>query len=247
MDSKRREFLETAAVLGTAAAVGTAISSVQANAQPTPPGKQATVPTAGKVDIHKLPELPYAYNALEPYIDAKTVEIHHDKHHAAYVANLNKAEDELAKARGKNDYSLIDYWTKKVSFNGAGNFLHTLYWDTMSPKSNMKPTDDLEKKLTEDFGSFEKFKEQFTSSAKTVEGSGWALLTINVDGNMQVLQAEIHQNLTTWNVIPILVCDVWEHAYYLKYQNKRPDYIAAWWNVVNWEAVSKRYAMFKMK
>lgn len=242
MITDRREFLQAAAILGTAAAAG----AVKVNAQPTQPNAQAIVPTAGKTTVHTLPELPYPYDALEPYIDAKTVELHHDKHQAGYVANLNKAEDELAKARGKNDYSLIDYWTKKVAFNGAGNFLHTVYWNSMGPKSPIKPSDDLMKKINEDFGSFDKFKDQFNAAAKTVEGSGWALLVVNLEGNLQIVQVENHQHLTTWNVVPILACDVWEHAYYLKYQNKRPDYVAAWWNVVNWEWVSKRFAQVRM-
>jgi len=219
-----------------AAAIGSSFTNLKAEEQPA----HSDTPNTVKA-IHQLPVLPYSIDGLEPYIDSKTLEIHHDKHHAAYVAGLNKAEDEIAKARAKNDYSILDYWTKKASFHGAGHFLHSLYWVSMTPKSGSKPQDVLMKKISEDFGNFDTFKNQFTAAAKSVEGSGWALLTSNFEGKLQIFQVEKHENLTTWNVVPIIACDVWEHAYYLKYQNKRPDYILAWWNIVDWESAEKRY------
>lgn len=240
MPTNRREFIQTSAMLGTAAAFAGSIlgNSPEVHAQDKP---------AGAVSAYKLMPLPYPYDALEPYIDARTVELHHDKHHNAYVAGLNKAEEELAKARAKGDFSMVDYWEKKAAFHGAGNFLHNVYWNCMAPKAGGQPKGELMKKIAEDFGSFDMFKNQFSGVGKAVEGSGWALLAYTSDRKLKIYQVEKHENLTSWNAMPILACDVWEHAYYLKYQNMRADYIAAWWNVVNWDWVEKRYIELSQK
>ena len=226
MSTDRRDFIKTAAILSSAVALGT--SSMKA---------LAPVNNEAQKSNHTLPPLPYPYTGLEPYIDATTVELHHDKHHAAYVQNLNKAENELAQARAKNDYSMVDYWTKKVAFNGAGHFLHTIYWNTMAPKSSKQASDFLVAVINESFGNMENFKNQFSAVAKSVEGSGWALLGASADWKLHILLVEKHENMSYWNLMPVLALDVWEHAYYLKYQNKRADYIAAWWNIVNWDTV----------
>ncbi|MCL4125014.1 UNVERIFIED_CONTAM: hypothetical protein GTU68_052480 [Idotea baltica] len=168
------------------------------------------------------------------------MEIHHTKHHQGYINGLNKAEKELRKARIAGDYSLIQYWTKKASFNGGGHFLHSLFWKTMGPKSKVRrePNGKLMRLIKDKFGSFKDFKEQFTETAKSVEGSGWGLLHYRkIDESLLILQAENQNKLSPWGSTPILGIDVWEHAYYLKYKNKRADYIENWWNVVNWEQV----------
>lgn len=230
--NKRRDFLITAGALTGAAAVGGAFSPINAM-----PADDASPTNAGG---HKLPPLPYSYDALEPYIDAKTVEIHHDRHHAGYVNGLNKAEIALEKARQEDDYSLIQHWERKLAFTGAGAFLHDLYWKSMTPKAKAMPSGKLLKDINASFGSFEKFKDQFSAAAKSVEGSGWGLLVQRPsDNQLLVLQVENHQNLSTWDVVPLLCCDVWEHAYYLKYQNKRGDYISNWWKLINWDFVSE--------
>jgi len=191
---------------------------------------------------HSLPKLPYAYNALEPYIDEKTMEIHHSKHHQAYITRLERAESELLKMRETGDYGFIEYRTKKLSFHLGGHILHSLFWNSMGPKSgNM--SSELTRALVRDFGSVEKFRAQFSSAANSVEGSGWAVLGMRpVDKKLFIFQIENQHKLLPAGVLPILLLDVWEHAYYLKYQNKRADYVAAWWNVVDWEAVSERFA-----
>lgn len=191
---------------------------------------------------HQLPALPYEYNALEPHMDEATVRLHHDKHHQAYVDGLNKAEDQLAEARAKGDFGLVKHWEKELAFHGSGHILHTLYWENMTPNGGGEPTGEIAKQITQDFGSFDSFKKQFSAAAGAVEGSGWAILVwVPSFNKLEILQVEKHQNLTQWGAIPLLTIDVWEHAYYLKYQNKRADFIAAWWKLVNWADVEKRF------
>ncbi|MEO3946495.1 superoxide dismutase [Gorillibacterium sp. CAU 1737] len=206
-------------------------------ARPTVPD-QPPVPIGG----HTLPPLPYPYNALEPYIDAKTMQLHHDIHHKAYVDGLNKAELEMKKARETGDFSLIKHWEREAAFNGAGHYLHTLFWNIMSPQGGGKPTGALAAQIDRDFGSFEAFKKHFSQAAEKVEGGGWAILVWSPRSHrLEILQAEKHQDLSQWDVIPLLALDVWEHAYYLKYKNERPNYVEAWWNVVNWPHVNERF------
>ncbi len=190
---------------------------------------------------YSLPELPYRYDALEPYYDRQTLRIHHDTHHKAYVDGLNNAQSKLEEARGKGDYSLIKHWERELAFHGSGHILHTLFWESMSPDASGKPTDSLAQQIITDFGSYEAFKEHFISSALTVEGSGWTVLGWNpAFDKLEILQVEKHQNLTLWGLIPVLVIDVWEHAYYLSHQNRRLEYINSWWNIANWNEANKK-------
>ena len=205
--------------------------------------------SAGLLTKHELPALPYAYNALDPYIDARTMELHHSKHHKAYVDGLNKAEAELAKARSLQDFSFIQYWSKQSAFHGGGHALHSLFWKSMAAPSQGgggEPKGLLSEKIKEDFGSFDSFKKQFSSAAASVEGSGWAILHLRKsDNRLIILQAENQHKLSAWDTIPLLNIDVWEHAYYLTYQNKRADYIQAWWNIVNWSFVEEMYTLYR--
>lgn len=191
---------------------------------------------------HTLPPLPYAYNALEPYIDEETMRIHHDKHHQSYVDGLNKAELKLEEARKSGNFDLVKHWERELAFNGAGHYLHTIFWTVMSPNGGGKPEGDLLKAIERDFGSYDAFKKQFSKAAENVEGGGWAILVWSPRSHrLEILTAEKHQNLSQWDVVPLLALDVWEHAYYLKHQNERAKYIEDWWNVVNWPEVSYRY------
>jgi Fe-Mn family superoxide dismutase len=195
---------------------------------------------------HVLPPLPYAYDALEPYIDEQTMQLHHDKHHKRYVDDLNKAEKMMQKARVTKQYDLIKHWEREAAFNGAGHYLHTLFWETMTPNGGGEPTGTLKRDICRDFGNFTNFKQHFSQAAEKVEGSGWAILVYSPRSQrLEILQAEKHQNLSQWDAIPLLPLDVWEHAYYLKYQSNRKAYIENWWNVVNWKAVSDRYKKAK--
>lgn len=235
MNATRRDFLMAA---GGLAAVGAAVG--------VPSVAFAKTPSDAGATEHTLPELPYAYDALEPHIDARTMELHHSKHHAAYVKGLNAAEAALAKARADNDFSLIQHWSRQAAFHGGAHFLHSLFWKVMAPADQGgggQPTGALLDKINADFGSFDAFKAQFSAAAAAVEGGGWGLLHYRPeDQRLLVLQAENQSKLSPWNSAPILGIDVWEHAYYLKYQNLRIDYIKAWWEVVNWTQVAENLA-----
>jgi Fe-Mn family superoxide dismutase len=201
----------------------------------TPSG---TVPIGG----HTLPPLPYNYDALEPYINQEIMRLHHDKHHKSYVDGLNKAEKEMQKARTSNNFDLITHWEREAAFHGAGHYLHTIFWTIMSPNGGGKPSGMLMREINQSFGSFEKFKAHFTEAANKVEGVGWAILVWSPRSRrLEILQAEKHQNLSQWDVVPILVLDVWEHAYYLQYKNERKKYVDNWWNIVNWREVERRF------
>jgi len=194
---------------------------------------------------HVLPPLPYPYDALEPFISRRTVEIHHDRHHLAYVNGLNRAEDAMRQARIAGDYSLVRYWERELAFNGSGHILHSIYWTNMAPPgTGGSPDLALIANLEYSFGSVESFKKQFTAAADQAQGSGWGALVWNPAWRrLEVLQVLRHEDLTQWGVIPLLVVDVWEHAYYLDYQNRRSDYLAAWWNLVNWRDVCRRFSL----
>lgn len=192
------------------------------------------------LDEYVLPPLPYAYNALEPHIDEATMKLHHDIHHNGYVTGLNKATASIKDAILKNDYGVIKHWERELAFHGAGHFLHTIFWEIMGPNKGMR-SDQLNIYINKEFGSYDNWKAYFAASANAVEGSGWAILAYEPTADkLVVLQAEKHSNQSQWTSIPILVIDVWEHAYYLKYQNKRKDYVEAFFNVINWDAVSMR-------
>ncbi|MGE9292228.1 MAG: superoxide dismutase, partial [Puniceicoccales bacterium] len=190
---------------------------------------------------YELPPLPYAYDALEPSIDAETMRLHHDIHFKGYMDGLNKALAKLKEQRAEEDFPEVSYWQNQLSFNGAGYNLHTVFFQNMAPAGSTKLSSSLKKTIADHFGGFENFKSQFSAVAKRVQGSGWGLLGYQSFGKkLVVLQAEKHQNLTQWGVIPILTLDVWEHAYYLKYQNRRGEYVDKWWDVVNWDNVAER-------
>lgn len=190
---------------------------------------------------YQLPPLPYAYDALEPHIDEATVRLHHDKHHAGYVAGLNTTLDKLAAARAAGDTSAVSNLMKDLAFHGSGHILHTIYWENMGPNGGGEPSGDVADQINADFGSFAAFKAEFTAATVGVKGSGWGALVWNRElGKLMVITAEQHQNLAQWSAVPVLVCDVWEHAYYLKYQNLRASYVNSWWNVVNWSNVAER-------
>jgi Fe-Mn family superoxide dismutase len=216
------------------------------------PGATAPVPSVGPVpgpteetmsSQHTLPPLPYAYDALEPHIDAQTVKLHHDKHHQGYVDGANQAQQKLAQLRDAGDYALVDYWEHKLAFHTSGHLLHSLFWENMAPPGKGgKPSADLAKELERAFGGADRMQQQLSAAAKTVEGSGWGILGWDrFSASLSILQCENHQKQAIWSTVPILVVDVWEHAYYLQYQNRRADFIQAWWNLVNWEDVSTRY------
>lgn len=196
----------------------------------------------------ELPALPYATNALEPHIDTKTMEIHHGKHHNAYVTNLNNAVAGTD-AEGKSLGELMAGVSKlspAVRNNGGGHFNHSLFWTVMSPDGGGTPSGDLASAINSAFGSFDAFKEEFAKAAATRFGSGWAWLCVDGSGKLFVTSTPNQDNpvmdIAEKKGTPILGLDVWEHAYYLNYQNRRPDYIAAFWNVVNWGEVAKRFA-----
>ena len=191
---------------------------------------------------HRLPPLPYPYDALEPVIAEEIMRLHHSKHHQSYVDGLNKAEREMQKARENGDFSLIKHWQREAAFHGSGHYLHTIFWSVMSPDGGRNPKGQLSQSINNTFGSFEKFKKHFSEAAKNVEAVGWAILVWSPRSNrLEILTAEKHQNLTQWDVIPLLVLDVWEHAYYLQYKNERAKYVENWWKVVNWEEVEQRF------
>ncbi len=234
---ERRDFIGATGL----ALAGSIVGSERINAAPAPVETNTLI----------FENLPYAYDALEPHIDAKTMELHHSKHHKAYFDGLAKAEAELKKCRDNGDYSMIEYWSKKAAFHGGGHFLHTLFWKCMAPAvagGGADPKGAIAKAISDNFGSFELFKKHFSAAATAVEGSGWALLHHRkADGKLIILQAENQHKLSPWGTTPILALDVWEHAYYLKYQNKRADYVSAWWNVVNWSQVDANLAAASIK
>ncbi|MGI6570132.1 MAG: superoxide dismutase [Caldicoprobacterales bacterium] len=197
----------------------------------------------------KLPALNYAYDALEPHIDKRTMEIHHTKHHQAYVDNLNKALEGHSRYQEKDIRELIaelnslpDEIKTAVRNNGGGHLNHTMFWDLMSPNGGGNPTGELAKRMEEDFGGFEEFKKEFKKAALGRFGSGWAWLLKKEDGRLEIVSTPNQDNPVSEGKNPLLGIDVWEHAYYLNYQNRRGDYIDAWFNVVDWKKVEENYS-----
>ncbi len=203
--------------------------------------------------LHTLPKLPYAYDALEPHIDARTMEVHHTKHHQAYIDKLNAALEKHPGLAEKSVEELVadlemipeDIRTA-VRNHGGGHLNHSMFWELMSPEGGGKPSGALLEAIEKSFESFEKFQEQFALAAANRFGSGWAWLVLSGErvagsGQFEIMSTANQDNPITEGKTPILSLDVWEHAYYLKYQNKRPDYVKAWWNVVNWDEVARRY------
>ena len=197
---------------------------------------------------HELPPLPYAYDALEPHIDEQTMRIHHDRHHQTYITNLNAALEGHSSLEGKSAEELVSDLDSvpegirtAVRNNGGGHANHTFFWEIMGPGGGGAPSGALAEAIDSTFGSFDDFKGQIAAAAAARFGSGWAWLTVDSDGGLQVESTANQDSPLSEGRTPILGVDVWEHAYYLKYQNLRPKYVAAWWNTVNWNAVASRY------
>ncbi|EHS59261.1 superoxide dismutase [Paenibacillus sp. Aloe-11] len=200
----------------------------------------------------QLPELPYAKDALEPHIDALTVEIHHDRHHNTYVTNLNAALESAPELQSKSLEDLISNLDSvpegirtAVRNNGGGHHNHSLFWEVIGPNGGGQPTGAIADAINNELGGYDKFKEDFTKAATTRFGSGWAWLVVGKDSKLAITSTPNQDSPLFEGLTPVLGLDVWEHAYYLKYQNKRPDYIAAFYNVINWDEVNKRYAAAK--
>ncbi|MGQ9807322.1 MAG: superoxide dismutase [Armatimonadota bacterium] len=225
----RRLFLKGAAAAAGAAALGTILPASQVSAQDSGP--------------FTLPDLPYPYDALEPHIDARTMEIHYSKHHAAYVSNLNAAVKGTPMERMSIEQIMrrgAENLPAAVRNNGGGHINHAFFWEIMSPDGGGEPGGALRKVLEATYGSFAQFREKFEREAKGRFGSGWAWLAVK-RGKLECYSTPNQDNPWMQGIIPILGLDVWEHAYYLKYQNRRADYISAWWNVVDWRKVEERY------
>jgi Fe-Mn family superoxide dismutase len=244
----RRQALKTTAL--ATAAIAAARGAV-AQAPDQPKNSQPLITTATPTGPFTLPALPYLYDALEPYIDARTMEIHHDKHHAAYVANLNKAVAGFPELESKSVEELVrdlnsvpEKIRTAVRNNGGGDYNHTLFWQMMKKGGGGEPKGALARAIAVKFGNFANFKESFTKAALGQFGSGWAWLTI--EGNDLQIESTPNQDTPlTQGRQPLLGIDVWEHAYYLKYQNRRPEYVGAWFNAVNWDFVADRFATLK--
>jgi Fe-Mn family superoxide dismutase len=198
----------------------------------------------------KLPPLPYAYKALEPHIDARTMQFHHDKHHATYVKNLNAAIAKHPELKGKSAEQLLQNLNSVpenirmvVRNNGGGHLNHSMFWRIMSPKGGGQPTGAIASAIKQNFGSFEKFKAQFNEAGEKRFGSGWAWLIRTSDGKLKITSTPNQDSPLMEGNYPIMGNDVWEHAYYLRYQNRRADYLKAWWNVVNWQEINRRLEM----
>jgi len=233
----RRQAIKTTALAATVSAIVPATLAQPAPAAPTGP--------------FTLPPLPYAFDALEPHIDARTMEIHHDRHHKAYVDNLNKAIAAFPLFGHKTINDLLtsldgvpENIRTAVRNNGGGHHNHSLFWQMMKKSGGGEPKGDVSAALEKNFGNFADFKTKFAEAATKVFGSGWAWLVLH-EGKLSVESSPNQDSPISAGKQPLLGLDVWEHAYYLKYQNKRADYIAAWWNVVNWDFVAERYAKLK--
>lgn len=193
-------------------------------------------------DVYTLPDLSYDYAALEPHINARIMELHHDKHHATYVKGANTALEKLAGIRAKGDFATITMLEKNLAFNVSGHVLHSLFWTNLSPDGGGEPDGSLATSLEETFGGFEQFKGQMTEAAATVQGSGWALASWEPMAQRIVVQQVFdHQGNHGQGTIPLLAIDAWEHAFYLQYENRKPDYLEAIWNVINWDDVERRW------
>lgn len=242
MTLNRRHFLF---LLGATA--GAVVLDACASGQNTSSPTSAT--TAASKGAIQLPPLPYAYTALEPYIDAATMRIHHGKHHATYVKNLNAALDKYPQLKSRsvedllrNVNSIPEDIRITVINNGGGHVNHSMFWRIMKQNGGGEPTGAIAKAIKQNFGSFANFKKQFNEAGNKRFGSGWVWLVRNKDGKLEVMSTANQDNPLSVGKYPIMGNDVWEHAYYLKYQNRRGDYLNAWWNVVNWDEINRRFA-----
>jgi Fe-Mn family superoxide dismutase len=232
----RRDFMRAVGMGTMAAAISGCATGAQASAA-------AAMTGAAGDHRYLLPPLPYDYDALEPFLGRQTLQLHHDRHHQGYVNGLNGALDSMAGARSSGDMSGIKHLSRDLAFHGSGHMLHTLYWQSMVPGGTAL-NGPLAQAVTQQFGSKEAFLNQFAAATKAVEASGWGVVAYEGMGDrVLVLQAEKHQDLTVWGVAPLLVCDVWEHAYYLDYQNRRGQYVDAFLGAANWEFAGRRYVM----
>ena len=255
----RRDFL-TAGTLVAAGGLLALGGLGEVSAAPTPAAAPGAAPAAarkasalaalypGSVDAtgkYQLPPLPYDYNAIAEVIDEQTMHLHHDKHHAAYVKGIAKAEEELANARSAGDFALVQHWSRQASFHGAGHLLHCVFWDSIGPdKMGGEPSGALAEAIQRDLGGAKAAMAHFKAAAKAVEGNGWAILAYNLAADkLVVLQAMNHQLLSDWAAVPLLCIDVWEHAYYLRYQNDRGAYVDAFEKAINWGRIEKRFAL----
>ena len=192
--------------------------------------------------VYSLPELPYDYAALEPHYSAEVLELHHDKHHAAYVAGANTTLEKLDQARTSDDFGSINQLQKNLAFHLSGHVLHSMFWENLSPDGGGKPEDELASAIDEGFGTFEGLKSQLTESALNVQGSGWGALTWEPLGQRLIVeQVYDHQSNVGQGAPPLLVLDMWEHAYYLQYKNVKADWVKAFWEIVNWPDVASRF------
>lgn len=249
MTIARRHFL---VLLG--ASVGAFVLDSCAEAAKAPGEKQRTpaTNTGGTKQtqgVYSVPPLPYAYNALEPHIDQATMQFHHDKHHAAYVQNLNEALDKHPELKSKtveemlrNLSSVPEDIRNKVRNNGGGHVNHSMFWQIMKPQGGGEPTGAIAQAINQNFGNFAAFKKQFNEAATGRFGSGWAWLVRNNNGKLEITTTPNQDSPLSEGKYPIMGNDVWEHAYYLKYQNRRAEYLDAWWNVLNWDEINKRFA-----
>jgi len=247
----RRDALVSIGALGAVSLAVPALAQPADGLRFNPPGAKPGLTPAQlgwdeATGEYVLPPLPYDAKALEPHIDAKTMEIHHGKHHAAYVAGANKAIKELRGIREGGDAGLVKHWSRELSFNGSGHANHTLFWHMMAPAGKGgggQPTGPLLEAITKDFGGYDKFVAHFKAAATQVEGGGWAWLVFcPISRRLLIIQEEKQQDMMLTGARPILGLDVWEHAYYLKHQNQRSAYIDAWMNVVNWPFAGELFA-----
>lgn len=197
---------------------------------------------------YTLPELPYDYSALEPFISGQIMELHHSKHHAAYVAGANAALDQMAEAREKESFGTINLLEKNLAFHLGGHINHSIFWPNLAPGAGDKPAGELGAAIDEFFGSFDGFAKQFSANANAIQGSGWSVLAWDTLGQrLNVLQLFDQQGNIPFAQVPILLLDMWEHAFYLQYKNVKADYVKAWWNVINWADATARFTAARDK
>jgi superoxide dismutase, Fe-Mn family len=229
--ASRRSFLQATGLSAGLVAVSTPTAIASTN-------DEANKPTM----TYELPPLPYEYDALEPSIDAKIMKLHHDKHHQGYVDGANAALEKLSEMRQSGNFSDVKAVKRDLSFNLSGHVNHSVFWQNMSPNGGGEPSGEFAAALDQHFGSFDGFKQDFSAAAKSVEGSGWGMLVYDhVADKPIVIQAENHNDIAVQGSTPLLVLDVWEHAYYLQYENDRGKYVDNFWNVVDWNDVANRY------
>jgi superoxide dismutase, Fe-Mn family len=231
----RKEFLRNSLIIGGATILpsnGLLAQNVSEN------GIDKLVDVNG--NFIQLP-LPYANNFLEPSMDEETLNLHYTFHHGGAIKGANKDLQMIKKAMDENNFETVDFWTKKLSYHFSSHILHSIFWTNLTNKK-MEPKGELLKRIEKDFGSFDKLKGYISSTSKSVDGSGWGILGYQPYSNkLTVMQCENHEKLTQWGVVPLLVIDVWEHAYYLKYKNKRADFVDALFNIINWDNVAQRF------